>query len=130
MPHLLVQTRFPAAEPRAEVTFYGSFERELLNDLQTVTGEAVESLQATYGMEPQPAGSWKSSSISPNAMYAPTARLPFVKAHVAARSSCTQGPLPADTDQDWCRADVALSTCPTQRSTGHSSRTSFKSHGT
>mmetsp|Transcript_67022 Transcript_67022/g.153839 ORF Transcript_67022/g.153839 Transcript_67022/m.153839 type:complete len:487 (+) Transcript_67022:93-1553(+) len=69
MPHLLVQTRFPAAAPRAEVTFYGSFERELLTELQTVTVEAVEALQATYGLETQSAGSWKPSPISPNAIH-------------------------------------------------------------
>jgi hypothetical protein len=69
MPHLLVQTRFPAAEPRAEVTFYGSFERALISELQSVTVEAVEALQATYSIDLKSCGKWESSLISSNALY-------------------------------------------------------------
>jgi hypothetical protein len=63
MPHLILQTKFPATEATAEVSFYGSVERETMQAVQLATCGA---LQSSVDLSAMQVGFWQQSPHAPN----------------------------------------------------------------
>ena len=69
MPHLIFQTKFPMMEQLAEISFFGSIERETMEALQACTFAALQ--QSTFDSQQQPnpnapVGFWRPSPYSPH----------------------------------------------------------------
>ncbi|KAJ1477535.1 hypothetical protein T484DRAFT_1906187 [Baffinella frigidus] len=57
MPHLIFQTKFPARDQTAEITFFGALEKETMEAIKTCTIDALR-----YNESPAPpAAVWKST---------------------------------------------------------------------
>jgi hypothetical protein len=59
MPHLIFQTKFPMLGQTAEISFFGSIERETMTALQARTFSALQP----YQVNDQP-GYWRESPYS------------------------------------------------------------------
>jgi hypothetical protein len=69
MPHLIFQTKFPMLEQTAEISFFGSIERETMEALQACTSSALQ--QSHLGTPNQAnmnaqVGFWRPSLYSPH----------------------------------------------------------------
>jgi hypothetical protein len=61
MPHMIFQTKFPMYEEMAEISFFGSIERETMESLQQCT---LTALQSATPKQAQPVVFWRPSPYS------------------------------------------------------------------
>ena len=67
MPHAIFQTKFPAAEGIAEITFYGAVEHETLAALQLATCSTLQASRSAGDNSGALAGSWHQLPEVPSA---------------------------------------------------------------
>ena len=63
MPHIILQTKFPATEATAEVCFYGSIEPETMQAVQLATCGA---LQSSIDLTTKQVGFWQQNPLAPS----------------------------------------------------------------
>jgi hypothetical protein len=69
MPHLILQTKFPASQSLAEISFFGGIDRLTKEKLQEVTQRALHHFKGD-GVSPA-AGCWRQSPFAASVLYVP-----------------------------------------------------------